>query len=179
LPDLEHVRRRCRSLSLEELLGEALLQAEDYMPEARQVLQEELAQRVGDLKSYLAGYEQAVGETLARADGVKNFGRTSERYTGTLLLTTKGIGFSPTGRDEDPLIAPDSISAVLSAALADKFSEAAEAGRAAARPHLRQRVLGPRAKHPDHRAGRLGRLHPRERAARGLGPDRGAASRRL
>lgn len=111
-------------------MGEALLQAEDYMPEARQVLQEELAQRVGDLKSYLAGYEQAVGETLARADGVKNFGRTSERYTGTLLLTTKGIGFSPTGRDEDPLIAPDSISAVLSAALADKFSEAAEAGRA-------------------------------------------------
>lgn len=129
MPDLDHIRRRCRSLSLEELLREALLNTEDYVPEARQVMREELAQRIGDLKSYLASYEQAMGETLVRADGVRNFGRTSERYTGTLLLTTKGIGFSPTGRDQDPLVAPDFVSAVLLAALTDKFSESERLGQ--------------------------------------------------
>lgn len=111
--DLEHARRRYRALSLEELLCEAILNAADYREEARAVMAEELALRVGDLRAHLDREAHAVGETVARLPDVKNFGRGSERYGGTLVLTTSGVGFEPSARDEDPVLGAGLIYAAI------------------------------------------------------------------
>jgi hypothetical protein len=104
---VDDLRKRCEGMPLEELLREAILNADDFEPVALEVYQAEVKHRLGDLGALIEREREKTGDTLhrlrvesfiqrgARTDG----GRTVKPAHGELVLTAKGIGFIASERD--------------------------------------------------------------------------------
>src|SRR5262245_32617761 len=101
MADLELIRRRCRELPIPELFREVLVHAGDYVPAAQDVMREELERRVGDIRAHVERERRSTGDQVLRLDGVRNFGRTIDRFVGALVFTTGGFGF--VAKDRAPI----------------------------------------------------------------------------
>lgn len=101
--DLDYVRERFRELDTEELRREALLNADDFHPDALDVLTEELRSQGATVHELLADGLQRSGELVARIDDVRRFLRKASFAApaagpakGYFVLTTQGMGFVAT-----------------------------------------------------------------------------------
>lgn len=70
-----------------------------------------------------------MGDELLRLDRVANFGRSTERYVGALVLTTRGMGFVASDRDRDP-VPLHGLAGIIFAALQSEFDKRVEANAA-------------------------------------------------
>jgi hypothetical protein len=111
--DLEFIRQRCRELPIPELFREVLVNAGDYVPAAQQAMREELERRVGDIRTHVERERRSTGDQVLRLEGVRNFGRTRDRFGSALVFTTGGFGFVATERARDELDVRDGVVGML------------------------------------------------------------------